>query len=452
MARFVTSDNRQPFLMPPDLRDWLPDDDIAHFILGAAERVNMAKFHVNERGSGSAQYHPRMMLALLVYSYVNGVFSSRRIERATYRDIGCRFITANLNPDHDTIAKFRRENLEAFSECFLEVLLLAKELKLLRVGTVSVDGTQIKANASKNRNVRYDRAQELRKKLKEDIDTLIKQAEKTDREEERDPQSLPEELSRRETLKAKLDEACEALKRAAKKRAEGEREEYEKKVKSRDNRKGRRKGRFIKPPDDTVRDETQTNLTDSDSRLMRKNKRSGYEQAYNAQAVVDAEGSQLILGQRITQCASDRNELATDVLSIDSGVGLPDCVLADSGYASGDEIKQLEEAIRDIEVLVATGRTDHEREYDFRPERKPKPLPKDSKQWIKDMKKKMETDEAKALYKLRQQTVEPVFGIIKATMGFRQFLLRGLNKIELEWCLVTLAYNCKRLHNLTAHA
>jgi len=452
MARFVTSDNRQPFLMPPDLRDWLPEDDIAHFILGAAERVNMSKFHVNERGSGSAQYHPQMMLALLVYSYVNGVFSSRRIERATYRDIGCRFITANLNPDHDTIAKFRRENLEAFSECFLEVLLLAKELKLLRVGTVSVDGTQIKANASKNRNVRYDRAQELRKKLKEDIDTLIKQAEKTDREEETDPQSLPEELSRRETLKAKLDEACGTLKRAAKKRAERASEEYEKKVKSRDKRKGRKKGGMPKPPDDTPADNAQTNLTDSDSRLMRKNKRSGYEQAYNAQAVVDAEGTQLILGQRITQCASDRNELTADVLSIDSGVGQPDCVLADAGYASGDEIKQLEEVIEDIEVLVATGRTDHEREYDFRPKPKRKPPPKDSKQWIKDMRKKMATDEAKALYKLRQQTVEPAFGIIKTAMGFRQFLLRGLDKIEIEWCLVTLAYNCKRLHNLTAFA
>ena len=206
--------------MPPDLREWIPEDDIAHFILEAVERVSMRKFHVNERGTGSAQYHPRMMLGLLIYCYVNGVFSSRRIERATYRDIGCRFITANLHPDHDTIAKFRRENMEAFSECFLEVLLLAKELKLLRVGTVSVDGTQIKANASKRRSIRYDRAQELRKKLEEDIEELVRQAEKTDREDKADPQSLPEELSRRKELKGKLDRACEKLEREARKRAE----------------------------------------------------------------------------------------------------------------------------------------------------------------------------------------------------------------------------------------
>ena len=279
MARFVTTDQKQPFLMPPDLRDWLPEDDIAHFILEAVERVDMSKFHVNARGSGSAQYHPRMMLALLVYCYVNGVFSSRRIERATYRDIGCRFVTVNLHPDHDTIAKFRRENLEAFGECFLKILLLAKELNLLRVGTVSVDGTQIKANASKNQSVRYDRAQELRKKLEDDIEELIERAEKTDQAEEEDPQSLPKELLRRETLKAKLEEACEKLEREAKKRAERERKEYEKKVEARNNRKGRAKGKLIKPPDDTVKEEAQINLTDSDSRLMRKNKRSGYEQS-----------------------------------------------------------------------------------------------------------------------------------------------------------------------------
>ena len=180
MAKFVVTDQTQAYLMPPDIRQWLREDDVAHFILEAAERVSMTKFHVNERGTGSAQYHPKMMMALLIYCYVNGTFSSRRIERATYRDIGCRFVTANLHPDHDTIAKFRRENLEAFSECFLEVLLLAKELKLLKVGTVSVDGTQIKANASKNRSIRYDRAQELRKKLEGDIKDLIERAEKTD--------------------------------------------------------------------------------------------------------------------------------------------------------------------------------------------------------------------------------------------------------------------------------
>ena len=452
MANFVVTDQNQAYLMPQDIRDWIGEDDIAHFILEAVERVSMTRFHVNKRGGGSAQYHPRMMLALLIYCYVNGFFSSRRIERATYRDIGCRFITANLHPDHDTIAKFRRENLEAFSECFLEVLLLAKELKLLKVGTVSVDGTQIKANASRNRSIRYDRAQELRQKLEVDIEELMLQAEKTDREEKGDPQSLPKELSRRKVLKAKLDKACEKLEREAKNRAEAGREAYEKKVKRRESRKGRRKGGVPKPPDDTVKESAQVNLTDSDSRLMRKSKRSEYRQCYNAQAVVDAEGTQLILGQRITQCASDRNELTADILAIDSEVGEPSCVLADSGYGHGKEVKGLKEEIEDIEVLVATGRVDTEREYDFRPQRKPKPKPKNSLPWIKEMREKMETDEAKKLYRLRKQTVEPAFGIIKSAIGFREFLMRGLSKVDIEWCLVTLAYNCKRLHNLKAAA
>ena len=259
-------------------------------------------------------------------------------------------------------------------------------------------------------------------------------------------------MSRREELKAKLDKACEKLEREGKKRAEAGREAYEKKVKAREARKGRRKGKIPKPPDETVKESTQVNLTDSDSRLMRKNKQSEYRQCYNAQAVVDAEGTQLILGQRITQCASDRNELTADVLSIDSGIGKASCVLADSGYANGKEVKGLKEEIEDIEVLVATRRMDQEREYDFRPPSKAKPPPKNSKRWIKEMREKMETDEAKSLYRLRQQTVEPTFGIIKAAMGFREFLLRGLSKVEIEWCLVSLAYNCKRLHNLKTMA
>ena len=167
---------------------------------------------------------------------------------------------------------------------------------------------------------------------------------------------------------------------------------------------------------------------------------------------MDAEGTQLILGQRITQCASDRNELTADVLAVDSGVGEVSCVVADSGYANGKEVEGLKEEIEDIEVLVATGRTDQEREYDFRPPGKPKPPPKNSLPWIKEMQEKMATDEAKELYRLRKQTVEPTFGIIKSAMGFREFLLRGLSKVDIEWCLVTLAYNCKRLHNLKTMA
>ena len=194
MEKFVESDPRQALLLPVDLREWVPGDDLSHFVLAAVERVAMGRFRVNERGSGSAQYHPRMMLALLIYCYANGVFGSRRIERATYRDLGARYISADTHPDHDTICKFRRENFEAIAETFLQVLLLARELKLVRVGTVSVDGTKVDANASKHRSVRYDRAQALVEQLRADIDEWLEQAEQADAAGTADAQSLPEEL------------------------------------------------------------------------------------------------------------------------------------------------------------------------------------------------------------------------------------------------------------------
>ena len=277
----------------------------------AVERVPLEQFQVNERGTGSAQYHPRMMLAFLVYCYANGIFGSRRIERATYRDIGVRYVAANCHPDHDTICTFRRSNFDAVAAAFLQVLLLAKELKLLRVGTVSVEGTKVDANANKRNSLGYDRAGALREQLRGEIEGLLDQAEHADTDDAPDPQGLPEELSRRDKLRVKLDRACAELERRAQARADSERAEYE-----------------------------------------------------------------------------------------------------------------------------------------FRPE-PPEQLAKAPQaDWIKSMQEKMARPEHRAHYRLRKQTVEPVFGIVKQAMGFRQFLLRGLEKVEGEWALVTLAYNCRRLHNL----
>ena len=211
MANFLSYDRTQGLLLPHDLRDWVGEDDVVHFIIEAVERIEIGAFKVNWRGTGKAQYHPRMMCALLIYCYANGVFSSRRIERATYRDVAVRFIAADTHPDHDTIAAFRRENAEAFSVAFSQVLVLAQELDLLTLGMVSIDGTKIDANASKVRSVRYDRAQALREQLDRDIADLIARAEAADAQEASDPQGLPEELARREKLKAKLDEACARL-------------------------------------------------------------------------------------------------------------------------------------------------------------------------------------------------------------------------------------------------
>ena len=446
VAKFVEREQSQLYLLPVDMREWLPEEDLAHFVVEAVERVPMGSFRVNEHGTGSAQYHPRMMLALLIYCYANGIFGSRRIERATYRDIGVRYVASNSHPDHDTICAFRRNNFEAVAETFEQVLLLAKELKLLRVGTVSVDGTKVDANANRHKNIRYDRAQALREQLRAEIGELLERAESEDAQETVDPEALPEELSRREGLKSKLDEACAELERRAKAAAEAGRAEHDRKVASREGRRGRRKGPRIKPPREDPEENQQINLTDGDSALMRKSKRHEYRQAYNAQAVVDAEGSQLVLGARVSSNASDRRELVADVKAIPPGVGAPGRVLADSGYASGKEVERLER--RGTEVLVATEAEGRRRRHDFRPPEEPRPRPAVGAEWIAAMRAKMAQPEERARYRLRRQTVEPVFGIVKQVMGFRQFLLRGLDKVEGEWTLVMLAYNCKRLHNL----
>ena len=446
MSKFVDCERDQPFLLPPDLRDWIPEDDLAHFVIAAVERVEMRAFKVNHRGSGSAQYHPRMMLALMIYCYANGIFASRRIERATHRDIGVRFVAANSHPDHDTIATFRRENFAAVGEGFLQVLLLAKELKLLKVGLVSVDGSKFKASASRHRSVTYRRAGELVDQLKLEIAALMARAEAADDGGEADPQALPKEIARREALRDHLDAARRRLEAQAKARAAAERPAYEAKVAAREARTGRAKGKRPRPPDEAPRPDAQSNLSDPDSRLMRKSKQHEYRQAYNAQAVVDAAGSQLILGARISQCASDRNELVADIKAVPAALGRPETVLADNGYAKGGEVESLAEA--GIETLVATATRGRQRTHDFRPAKAQAPPKEPKADWLRAMAAKLASEEGRALYRLRQQTVEPVFGIIKAVLGFTEFSLRGLDKVAGEWDLVALAYNCKRLHKL----
>ena len=329
--RFKIIDRNTPMLLPPDLRDWVAQDDLVHFVIEAVDRLPLSCFHVNHKGTGDQQMPPHMMLALLIYSYANGVFSSRRIERATYRDVAVRYLTGDTHPDHDTICAFRRKNLAAISEAFVDVLELARELKLLKLGTISIDGTHIRANASKDKSVTYERAQELRQQLKLDIDQLLLQVEEADAREE-DPQKLPEEIARREKLLSKMDLACEQLEERARRRAEKERAQYDQKVAARKRRPGSRKGPKPKAPSDKPDPQEQINLSDPESRLMRKNKREGYTQSYNAQAAVDVEGSQLIVGQRVSDCASDAGELEAGIDCVAAHLREPKAVLADCGY------------------------------------------------------------------------------------------------------------------------
>lgn len=423
MSNFRDYNRSQRLLLPPDLKDWVADDDLAHFIVEAVERVEMHAFHVSRTGSGKAQYHPRMMLALLVYCYASGIFSSRQIERATYRNVSVRFIAANDHPDHDTIAKFRRDNGPAFEAAFTQVVLLARELGLLKVGMVSVDGTKIDANASKIRSLRYDRICALREKLASDIAELVAKAEAADDADTDDGLSLPEEITRREQLKAKLDAAAKRLEKAAGKDHDGN------------------------DPPPRPEPDRQTNLTDPDSAIMRKSARHEYRQSYNGQALVDADGSQLVLAANVLATTNDRQGLEGFVDQMNDTLGRPTTLLADAGYAGEAVVEALEQ--RGIEPLISITRHSEPRPYDFRPAKIPdKPLRKITAPWRLAMLEKLQTEQAKGKYRKRKSTVEPVFGIIKSILGFTRFQLRGLQKVKLEWNLITLAYNCKRLNNL----
>jgi len=448
-ARLVNIDRNTPLLLSPDLREWVAEDDLVHFVIEAVGQMSLPTLKVNRRGTGSAQFPPRTMLALLIYCYANGIFSSRRIERATWRDVAVRYLMADHHPDHDTICKFRRENLPAVRQAFVELLHLARALGLLKVGTISIDGTKIAANASKDRNVRYDRACELEAELTAAIEPLLAKAEQADRGDEEDPsgdgQTLPERIDRLSKLREHIRQAREQMEQQAKTQAEAKQAGHAAKQAEYDRKQGH-KGSPPKPPARTPKAKAQMNLTDGDSRLMRQSRRSPYVQGYNAQAAVDADGSMLILAGHVTQSASDANQLIPSIKAVSDNLEPPTAVLADSGYAKAETFEKLEQ---EVDLYVAVGREGNQRKYDYRPRSvtdKPVKPVKDPR--LVKMREKLQTDEGRERYGKRKQTVEPVFGIIKSVMGFTRFLLRGVDKVDGEWSLVALAYNFKRLWTL----
>jgi len=431
-TRFVIVDRDTPMLLPVDLRDWLPSDHIVHFILEAVETQNLQGFRMNVRGTGSEQYSPGMMLPLLIYCYATGRFSSREIEMATHSDVAVRYICGgDRHPDHDTICTFRRENRALFEECFVKVLAYAGQTKVLKkVGGISVDGTKIAANASKHAAVSYDHATRMIAELEKEVRALTAKAEEADTKPLADGLSVPAEIARRQERKAKLEEAKRVIEaRFAEKQREAEAE----KPSGRTRKNG------------TPRGKDQFNFTDPESRIMKT--ADGFQQAWNAQAAVDTEGSMLIVGQRLTEHGNDKQELATTVQAVDPTVRQVSHVLTDSGFYS-------EQAVTDVEkdegptVYAAMDRKSHHRSVEDL-EKKPEPqAPPTSAPVDEQMRYRLSTQAGRALYALRKQTVEPVFGIIKEAMGFRRFMLRGKAKVSLEWTLVTLAYNFRRLYRL----
>jgi len=443
--RLVNVDRDTPMLLPPDLRDWVPANHIVHLILDAVHRLPQERFHFNWRGSGSEQYPPETMLALLIYCYCTGRFSSRQIEEATYSDVVVRYICGNAHPDHDTVCTYRRQNRALFEEAFVEVLLMAKETKCIKkVGTVSVDGTKIKANASKHSAVSYKRAGEQIEFLRAEVAKLVAKAEGEDSKPLEDGLSIPEELERREDRIKRLEEA----RRIIAQRYESERTEKQAKYEALEaNREAQRKagknprGRKPKPPSDEPPGNKQYNFTDPESHIMKED--GGFVQAFNAQAVVDTE-SRFIIGERVTNEPNDKKELTADVKSIVPLCGKPDAVLADTGYYSEDGIKEVE---RDggPTAYVAVAKSDHGYRVENLEAKDDPPAAPENASGTDKMRQRLATKAGKELYKLRKQTVEPVFGIIKEVLGFRRFSMRGREKAETEWSLVCMAYNIRRL-------
>lgn len=449
--RLINVDRNTPMLFPVDMREWLPDEHMVHFIVDAVDQLNLGSFKMNWKGSGSEQYSPSMMLVLLIYCYATGRFSSRAIESATYSDVAVRYICGgDLHPDHDTICSFRRNNGALFSECFVKVLALAKELGCLKkVGGISIDGTKIKANASKHAAVSYKRAGEMIEQLEFEVAELIRKAEEADSIPLEDGLTIPGELARRETRRERLEAARKIIEERFQQK---EQAAYEAKVsarKKKENEGKKPKGPMPKPPEEkTPESKAQYNFTDPDSRIMITGNRKHFEQAYNAQGAVDTEGSYLILGRRVTNNPNDRQELVPSLDSVPEHIRTVSDVSADTGYYSEVAITEIESK-NSITTYIAVERGSHHKTVQDLEKHTDPPEVSENSEFKERMKHRLKTKKGKDRYKLRKQTVEPVFGTIKETIGFRHFHLRGLEKVNTEWDLVTLAYNLRRLFKIT---
>lgn len=444
--------NRQTdYLFPPSMNDWLPEKHLARFVVETVEELDLTRFVSAYRGTGSASYHPALLLSLLIYGYATGVFASRKIERATHDSVAFRYIAADSHPDHDTLATFRRRFLKEIEGVFVQVLLLAKELGFLKLGTVALDGTKVKANASRHSALSHGHATRLEEQLGLEVHELLALAETADQDAVPDGMSIPDEIARREARLNAIRAAKSKIEARAKERFEREQVEYQAKVDAREAKAAQTgkkpRGKPPTPPQAGTGGQDQVNLTDEESRILPVSG-GGFEQGYNAQAAVDAE-SMLIAGRHLTQAANDKEQvkpMLAELGQLPQALGHPENLLADTGYFSAANVGACIEA--KIEPLIAVGREPHHPSWKDR-FTEPPALPEGADA-VDAMKHRLKTREGRALYAARKRTVEPVFGIIKSVMGFRQFLLRGLEKASGEWNLVCLAWNMKRLFALKA--
>jgi len=437
--------------MPPSVQDWLPENHLARFVVDIVSQLDLWPLSSAYAGRGSDAYPPGNLLALLFYGYATGIFSSRKLETSTYDSVAFRFITANMHPDHDTIATFRKRFLKELKPLFAQILMIAHDMGVFKLGKISLDGTKIKANASRHKALSWDHACKLEKQIQAEVEALLRHAEEADKKDLPDGMSIPDELARREKrleiiAKAKAEIQLRASERHAKDKDAYAKKMADRKIKEQGGGKKPR-GPEPKAPEPGPKKTDQVNLTDEESRIM-PTSGGKFEQTYNAQAAVDMD-SLLIVENHITQQPNDKQEIKPALINLAAlpvSLGKVDAIVADTGYFSEGNVNSCEQEY--IKPYIAVKRDNHNLQLEER-FYNPQPLPENADP-VTTMKHRLKTQEGKKLYARRKCTVEPVFGIIKAVMGFRQFLMRNLESVSGEWNLMCMAYNLKRLHALTA--
>lgn len=448
--RFKTVNYEESLQQTVTIEECLPPNHLARFIVGVIALLDLSAIYARYAPVGGEAFAPEILLGLLFYGYATGVFSSRKIEQNTYDSIPVRFIAGGLHPDHDTIANFRKTFLAQITELFAQVLVVAHELGYLKLGNISLDGSKVRADASKHHAVSYGRLLALEQQLRLEVAELMELGEQADQGQLPPGLNLETEITFRQERLINLAQAKAVLEARAQERYAAEQAEYEAKQRARAAKAQETgqapRGRTPQPPTPGPRERDQYNFTDPESRIMKNPTDAGFDQYYNAQVAVDQE-SLLIVGHSLSNHPNDKAEALPTVDAIPDAVGTPDAAALDNGYWSLETIAGLE--ARDIEPYIATGREPHHQSWKRRFAEQPIPPPDDASPIVK-MAYKLQSDIGKAIYRLRKMTVEPVIGIIKEVLGFRQFSLRGLPAVAGEWCLVCLAYNLKRLHVLMA--
>jgi transposase len=439
------------FLFPPSVQDWLPDDHLARFIGEIVAKLDLAPLRAKYAGRGSEAYQPEMMVALLFYGYATGIFSSRKLERATYDSVAFRYIAANQHPEHDTIATFRRRFVPEVKACFKQILLIAAESGMIKIGRVSIDGTKVKANASKHHALSYAHATKLERRIKNEIERLLRMAEKADVQDMPDGMDVPAELARREMRLQAITEAKARIWAREQERIAREQAAHDQKMAARaakERATGKKsRGRKPKRPSRAMNKAAQINLTDDESRIMPTG--DGFVQAYNAQGAVDC-ASLLVVDVDVSQCPTDQTLLEPAIARLKrlpNELGNVTEVIADAGYFSRSNLEACER--QNLTPYISAGRERHA--GGLGRFREPPPLPKDASA-NERLYHRMRTTEGRKIYGQRKATIEPTFGTIKSVHGFRQFSLRGLEKVSGEWQIMGSAYNLKRMHRIITMA